>query len=199
MPTLPFTGTAVQYARQQLIFDVRRTPSSMGLLTELFRRSADVVRSVHPTHPVAVWGHDAAALVEGHHAAGTPCGIGSPFARLLDRRGKILLLGTGVGVLTFFHTIEELLERTMPASPFTEEVFHLQSRDYSGKIVATHTRLFEPAVSRRRNLDKLIPELRQRSAWREQRTGRLQMIVLNAEDVVGTVNAMADKGTYCYD
>ncbi len=181
------------------LFDVRRTPSRMGLLTELFRRSAGVLRSVHPTHPVAAWGRDAAALVEGHHAARTPCGEGSPYARLLERRGKILLMGTGIGVLTFFHTIEELLEQKLPVSPFTEEVFHLQSRDDSGNIVATHTRLFEPGVSKRRNLDKLVPELRQRGAWREQRTGRLQLIALDAQDIFETVSAMAARGTYCYD
>ena len=199
MPTLPFGGTAVEYARRQLVFDVMRTPSRMGLLTELFRRSAGVVRSVHPTHPVAAWGRDAVALVEGHHMAHTPCGNGSPYARLRERRGKILLMGTGIGVLTFFHTIEEVLEQKLPASPFTDEVFHLQSRDNSGNIVATHTRLFEPGVSRRRNLDKLVPELRRRGAWRERRTGCLQLIGLDAEDVFETVSAMAETGTYCYD
>ena len=50
MPTLPFTGTAVEYVSRGEIFDVRRTPSRVGLLTELFRRSPGVVRSVHPTH-----------------------------------------------------------------------------------------------------------------------------------------------------
>ena len=199
MPTLPFDGTAVEYARRQLVFDVRRTPSRMGLLTELFRRSAGVARSVHPTHPVAAWGRDAAALVEGHYAARTPCGEGSPYARLLERRGKILLMGTGIGVLTFFHTIEELVEHNLPASPFTEEVFHLQSRDYSGNIVATHTRLFEPGVSQRRNLDKLVRELRKRGAWRQRRAGCLQMIELDADDVLSTVSAMAARRTYCYD
>src|SRR5688572_10370238 len=59
MPTLPFTGTAVDYVRSDPVFDVKRTPSRMGLLTELFRRRGDVLRSVHPTHSVAVWGRAA--------------------------------------------------------------------------------------------------------------------------------------------
>lgn len=199
MPTLPFGGTAVEYVRQQPVFDVRRTPSRMGLVTELFRRSTGVIRSVHPTHSVAVWGRDAAALAEGHHAAKTPCGICSPYARLLEMHGKIVFLGTGIDTLTFFHTVEELIEKRLPFSPFTEEVFHLQSRDHSGKIVATQTRLFDPIVSRRRNLGKLVPELRRRGDWRESRTGRLSMISLNAADVLAAVGAMADRGEYCYD
>ena len=74
MPTLPFTSTAVEYVRSHAAFDVVRTPSRMGLLSELFRRSSGVLRSVHPTHPVAAWGHDAAAMIAGHHLATTPCG-----------------------------------------------------------------------------------------------------------------------------
>ena len=199
MPTLPFTGTAVEYVSTNPVFDVRRTPSRMGLLSELFRRSPDVLRSVHPTHPVAAWGQKAASLVEGHHLAGTPCGSGSPFARLLERRGKILLIGTNIDVLTFYHTLEELLEENFPASPFTRELYVLESRDYFSNIVVTRTRLFEPAISRRRNLHKLVPDLRQHGAWREKRVGHLNIIALNAEDVLLTARSMADRGTYCYD
>src|SRR5262249_1163927 len=39
MPTLPFSGVAVEYTSTGSVFDVRRTPSRVGLLTELFRRS----------------------------------------------------------------------------------------------------------------------------------------------------------------
>jgi aminoglycoside 3-N-acetyltransferase len=199
MPTLPFTGTALEYARSGALFDVRRTPSRMGLLTELFRRSPDVLRSVHPTHSVAVWGRDAPEIVDGHHLATTPCGKNTPFARLLDRRGKIVLMGTDIGVLTFYHMIEELLENELPLSPFTAETFQLQSRDAFGNILATRTRLFEPATSRRRNLYKLVPELQKSNAWQEQRVARLSITALKAADVLMAVSAMSQKGAYCYD
>src|SRR6516162_9493459 len=39
MTTSPFRGSMWEYARTDPIFDVRRTPSQMGLITELFRRS----------------------------------------------------------------------------------------------------------------------------------------------------------------
>src|SRR2546428_309688 len=44
------------YYRQHPRFDVRRTPSQMGLVTELFRRRPDVVRSLHPAHSVCAFG-----------------------------------------------------------------------------------------------------------------------------------------------
>jgi aminoglycoside 3-N-acetyltransferase len=199
MPTLPFTGTAVEYVKENPLFDVARTPSRMGLITELFRRMPGVVRSVHPTHPVAVWGEGATSIAAGHHEAKTPCGKGTPFTRLLERRGKILLLGVDIGSVTFYHGVEEMLEARLPASPFTQQIFHLTSRGPDGSLLSTDTRLFEPAVSRRRNLEKLVPELKRRGAWRTQRLGRLTLIILNAEDVLAAVAGMADRGIYCYD
>jgi aminoglycoside 3-N-acetyltransferase len=199
MPTLPFTSTAVEYVRNHPVFDVVRTPSRMGLLSELFRRSSDVVRSVHPTHPVAAWGRDAAAMIAGHHRATTPCGNGSPFAALFERNGKILLMGADISSLTFYHMVEEAIETRLPISPFTQERFVLESKQRDGSMVTTDTRLFEPAVSRRRNLYRLMPELKTAGAWRERRVGQLSMTLLNAKDVYGAAIAMVEKGIYCYD
>ncbi len=199
MPTMPFTGSAVAYAAEGRTFDVRRTPSSIGLLTELFRRSPGVVRSVHPTHPVAAWGAKAEALIAGHHLAATPCGAGSPFARLLDHDGKILLVGTGIGVLTFFHAVEEILEPELPVSPFTRTQFSLTSRDAEGRVVTSTMRLFDPDRSRRRNLDRLVPELRVRGAWHEARVGTVDLILLDAGEVLQTCRVLAKNGVYCYD
>jgi aminoglycoside N3'-acetyltransferase len=199
MPTMPFTGTAVEYARSNPVFDVARTPSRTGLLTELLRRSSGVVRSVHPTHPVAVWGNDAVAITAGHHEAATPCGAGSPFARLHEQAGKMLLLGADISSLTFYHWIEEALESRLPESPFTRQRFLLASRCMDGRLVMTDTRLFEPGVSRRRNLYKLLPELKRRGLLRQQRIGRLTMTLLTTKDVYTSASSLADQAIYCYD
>lgn len=199
MPTLPFTGTAVEYAFQAPLFDVMNTPSRMGLITELFRRSLGVLRSVHPTHPVAVWGARAEEMIAGHHLAKTPCGRRTPYRRLLEHEGKILFLGTGIEAMTFFHTIEEEMEPTMPFSPFTEKIFSLLSKDKDGNTLETHTRLFDPVYSRRRRLDILIPVLKGLGGWKAGRVGRLQAILVSAEDVLATAQELARKGEYCYE
>jgi len=199
MPTMTFSGTAVEFARSKALFDVARTPSRMGLLTELFRRSPGVVRSVHPTHPLAMWGHDASAVALGHHLARTPCGAGTPFEALLQRQGKIVLLGTDISVLTFYHFLEETLEAALPLAPFTSELFHMQSRTRDGQMLDTHCRLFEPASSRRRNLYKLVPRLKKMGAWREAKVGGLKIVVLGTADVDAAVRGMVQQGVYCYD
>lgn len=199
MPTMTFPGTAVDYARSNPLFDVARAPSRMGLLTELFRRSPSVVRSIHPTHPVAIWGDEAAVIAAAHHLAHTPCGAGTPFEALLQRHGKIVLLGTDISVLTFYHLLEEVLERELPLAPFTDEVFHLRSKGQDGQIIETNCRLYEPAVSRRRNLYKMVPYLKEAGAWREAKVGGLKITVLAAKDVYEVVRSMHRKGVHCYD
>jgi aminoglycoside N3'-acetyltransferase len=148
---------------------------------------------------VAIWGRDANVVAAEHHLASTPCGFGTPFEALLKRRGKIILLGTDISVLTFFHLLEEMLEPQLPFSPFTREVFHLQSKTRDGQILDTNCRLYEPAVSRRRNLYKMVPYLRNRDAWREARLGGMKVTVLAAVDVLEVVRSMTLHGVQCYD
>jgi len=199
MPTIPFSGTAVDYVSSGRVFDVGKTPSQMGLLTELFRRQAGTIRSSHPTHSVAAFGPLAEELIAGHHLAKTPCGKGTPYARLLDVNGHILLMGTDIGAMTFYHYVEEELEPQLPFSPFTTEVFTLHARDVNGTLVTTETRLFNPQRSRSRNLQKLVPFLKKRNLWNEIRIGRLPLILLSADGVRSTCREMALRGIYPYD
>jgi aminoglycoside 3-N-acetyltransferase len=199
MPTLPFRGSAVDYVRQPRVFDTMRTPSQMGLLTELFRRSPGVFRSVHPTHAVAAWGPEAKSMLAHHYDARTPCGQATPYGRLLNSNGKILFLGTDITVMTFFHTVEEVLEERMPFSPFTTEVFTLESRDEQGRSFITHTRLFEPKYSRRRRLGKLIPVLKDQGWYRSTRLGGMDAILVGAKQVLEASRLLADRRIFCYD
>ena len=56
MVSLPYRTSSIAYLRSGRRFDVRRTPSMMGMVSEIFRRRPNVRRSVHPTHPILVWG-----------------------------------------------------------------------------------------------------------------------------------------------
>jgi len=196
---MPFTGTAVAFAATDPLFDIKRTPSRMGLLTELFRRMPGVVRSRHPTHSAAAWGARADSMTEGHETAATPCGERSPYHRLLDVDGKILLLGTDISALTFFHALEEILEKELPVQPFTAEQYRLRTKMADDSVRTVSTRLFEPAVSRRRNIFKLMPYLRARGTWREVRVGRLKAYLLGARQTLDAARDMLKKGEFCYD
>lgn len=88
-------------------FSVLDTPGCVGSVPEHFRRRPGVVRSWHPTHSVCALGAESEAFVAGHEAFDTPCARQSPWGRLLDRRSKILFIGTGLSCNTFLHAVEE--------------------------------------------------------------------------------------------
>jgi aminoglycoside 3-N-acetyltransferase len=199
MPTLPFSGAAVDFVREGKVLDLRRTPSHMGIMTEIFRRLPGVTRSLHPTHPVAGWGARAADLLGTHLTAATPCGAGSPFARLLEIDGKILLLGVGMRTMTFYHYLEEELEPSMPFSPFTAETFELSVRDTSGKTWQAKNRLYDPIVGKERDTELLIPHLKAAGVWREARVGGLTAVALRCKDVRDVTADMVSRGVFCYD
>jgi hypothetical protein len=101
--------------------------------------------------------------------------------------------------MTFYHCAEELLEPRLPESPFTTELFRMRFR-VAGEIGETApTRLYEPGLSRRRNLAPLEEELRDAGRWRETHTGTLQLILLEAPHVLQTLEDMTRRGVFCYD
>jgi aminoglycoside 3-N-acetyltransferase len=198
MPTLPFSGSAVEFVENVAVTDLKRAPSHMGLLSDLFRRWPNVTRSIHPTHPVAGWGRRAAALLNEHAVAGSPCGVHSPYHKLLEADGKILLAGVSIAALTFYHSIEELLEPLLPVRPFTERIYELKTLDARGALHLTRTRLYDPTVSARRYGEPMIDPLKQRGYWRETHVGRLSLVLLHAREVLETVESMARAGVFCY-
>jgi aminoglycoside 3-N-acetyltransferase len=198
MVTLPFTGSATDYVKKGEITDLKRTPSRMGLLTEFFRRMGGVERSIHPTHPVAAWGRLAVKMTEGHERARTPCGAPSPFSKLSDENGKILLLGTGVRTITFFHYVEEVIEHMMPKSAFTKEEFTLETRTKTGELVKTVTRLYDQDLALRRWLVPVETELRRRGQWKVGRVKGLVATLMLARDFQQAQTDLAAKGIFNY-
>ncbi len=87
-------------------FDLRNTPSDCGMITEVFRRRPGVLRSLSPTHCVAGTGPTAERLLSGHERCRISAGPGSPFHRLADAKGRILLLGVTHASNTSLHFVE---------------------------------------------------------------------------------------------
>ncbi len=92
------------------IFNINSTPSCVGTIPETFRTRYGTKRSLHPTHSVCAFGVLAEELLKPHQQDLTPCGPNSPFHRLPNFGGKILMLGCGLLPNTSMHAIEEIAE-----------------------------------------------------------------------------------------
>jgi aminoglycoside 3-N-acetyltransferase len=108
---------------RQPVFHQILTPSNVGTLSNVFRKRSGVVRGLHPTHSVAAIGPLAEKLLEGHEKETTPCSMNSPYVRLRDWNGKVLIIGEGLQCCTLFHACEELAGMTQVCSPYLLELF----------------------------------------------------------------------------
>lgn len=102
-------------------FDLRRTPSQMGLATELFRRLPGVVISRHPVYRTAALGPLAQALTAGHERAVSPAGLGTPFEFMALHNARIIGIGKPMQVLTQAHHVEEAMGDEFPVASVVQE------------------------------------------------------------------------------
>jgi aminoglycoside 3-N-acetyltransferase len=92
--------------RDQPVFHVKHTPSSVGYLSNVFRRRQGVIRSLHPVHSLAAFGPKAAFFTAGHLEANTPWSPDSPYGKLMRHNAHILFFGVDFQCNTCLHALE---------------------------------------------------------------------------------------------
>lgn len=92
----------------QPVFHQLHTPSNVGAFSNYIINHPDSVRSIHPTHSVAAIGDRARDFISGHELTSTACSPDSPYGKLIDLDGKIVMLGVNLTRCTFFHCLEEI-------------------------------------------------------------------------------------------
>jgi aminoglycoside 3-N-acetyltransferase len=107
-------------------WDIDRSPSYPGLITETFRQRPDSIRSDNPTHSVSAIGARAEELTRDHGKLGLrPCIFGdtafareSPWQRLYEWNAAYCFIGVDFTVNTMGHLIETLfVERALERCP----------------------------------------------------------------------------------
>jgi aminoglycoside 3-N-acetyltransferase len=124
-------------------WDVRTTPSKMGVLTELVRTDPRAKRVFHPFYSFAILGKHAGMLGSLRYKSSYE--RNSVFGKLRDLDGKIMVIGLSyTNSMTFFHHIEQM-----------EGVDYRFLKQFTGEVVdedgETYTDTFEMLV---RDIDK---------------------------------------------
>jgi aminoglycoside 3-N-acetyltransferase len=131
-PTYPQTSSYDFLARGE-IFDVRKTPSYTGILTEFARRQRAARRSLHPTKSVCAIGRYARELTSTHQLSPYPYDANSPYKKIVEHDGKIVGLGVMTRNLSFVHCADDALKDAFPVSPYHEKLFPAQCVNYEGE------------------------------------------------------------------
>jgi aminoglycoside 3-N-acetyltransferase len=139
-------------------WDVRTTPSKMGVLTELVRLDPRAKRVFHPFYSFAILGKYAEMLGSLRYKSSYE--RNSVFGKLRDLDGKIMVIGLSyTNSMTFFHHIEQM-----------EGVDYRFLKQFTGEVTDengnTYTDTFEMLV---RDIDKgVITEVDPMGALMEQ-------------------------------
>ncbi len=191
MPSFNLIGGRDERAARWSVTD---TPSSVGWITEYFRRLPDTYRSDHYSHSTAARGKDASAFVGDHLSDegpetpwdrapwGRTHGRNAPMLKAYHRDGHVLMLGVDYETSTYCHVVEALYwEQQLDRDPAAEflrldrgrlgDFWERQGRVRRGQVGDSDSRCF----GIRDYVDTLLAEV-------EQNPGYYDRLKLEAEN-----------------
>lgn len=179
MPAFPAIGFNYDYLNTQPVFDINQTPSKMGVVTEIFRKQNDIIRSLHPTDSVVAFGEQASYLTKDHFGQLTPYNSKSPFYRLCELKGKIVLIGVDFNSLTNLHTLEDAVEN-FKYPVYHEQQFDCTLIDEKGTKVTMKTKVHNPVYSKKRQCNALIPHFEKAGILKYFKIGLANCMLIDA-------------------
>ncbi|MCX8080616.1 MAG: AAC(3) family N-acetyltransferase [Bacteroidia bacterium] len=198
MPSFPAVGKNADYVKTHRVFDVQKTPSAMGVITETFRKMPGAARSWHLTDSVCAFGKHARYLTENHHECLRPHEEGSPFERFVRLEGKILLIGVHLDTLTLLHVSEDAIPG------FRYPVYLQEPAEYEiitpdGKKIKSKTMVHNPDVSRQRKCEGLWKHfIREGFAFEKKFKGCAYRIIDAKSMTQWLIKAYHEKGITMY-
>lgn len=169
-------------------YHVEETVSCVGILSEMFRKRAGVVRSCHPTHSVAALGEDAAVFTAGEERFNTPTARRSVWGKLLDRQAQIMLIGVGLTKNTFIHGIEEWND--IP-NRLSDETVPLITVMPDGREIEVPMHVHN-VIDVSRHYGKIEELLEDRGAIRRGRFGDAEVLVCNTVWMTELISSMLE-------
>jgi aminoglycoside 3-N-acetyltransferase len=145
-PAWHFTYRAEDYLRKKAVFDVKRSPSALGLLSEMARRHPESVRSIHPINSIVAIGKYAITLTEEHGNSIYPCDESSPYYRMMKYNGQIIGIGVDTNFLSFVHCPEDVMKGRFPVKTRMDELFEAEVRTLDGNTRIVKTLIAHPQV-----------------------------------------------------
>lgn len=181
MPNSPNAKFQLDYIRELDVFDVNISESKLGIITETFRKHPKAIRSWHPTEPVSCIGPKADYFVSEHFGQLTPYNSKSPFFKVADSRGKILMIGVTLdNAGTNLHTLEDAVS-DFKFPVYFDEVFTVKIKDPNGEIHEIKTKVHNPEWSKKRKCDELIPLFEKEGALTKIKFGNADTLIIDAK------------------
>jgi len=205
MPCFSIVGSMQDSLDKGAVFDVAKTPSTVGAISEAFRSRGGVARSLHPTHSVCACGPKAEFIADGHEKAGTIFGPETPLYKIMEINGWILGLGVDFGPVTFVHVIEDTL-KNFPLKIYSDKIYNAKIIGYDKKIKHIKLRAHDQETAKSR-IDKnsgiwirnfLKNHLKEKGMLKTGRVGMAECWMVKSADLFNEQKKLLEKGITVY-
>ena len=161
------------------LFDPQTTKGIVGKIPETFRQRPGVKRSLHPTHSIAAFGPQAEVLIKDHEYSRTPSGPHSPWGKIRDLGGWVLMAGCGMLPMTMSHGPEEVFHEDARCTP----PVRCRIKRIAGEIEEVSIRLHQPYSRPGPDRSNLEAALEEEGALRRTEVGNSTLLLTRASSV----------------
>lgn len=175
------------------VFDVRNSPSTVGLFTEHVRKRNEAIRSVEPIFSCAGIGGQARRLLEN---VGNECfGDDSLFDRLYKADGKLMLFGRPFDI-TYAHYVENKFR----VNYRYDKIFSGTIIDENGKSYSSQWVYYVRSLDRNVNYEMgyIGDELFRRGLLQKTDLGHTTLLLSRAKDIFETGMELLKKNEYAF-
>ena len=200
MTSMPYHNmSSEQWLARGKPLDLKRSPSMMGMLSEVFRRSEGVLRSASPTHPLLAWGRDAQSFIQGHELTPFAFGPASPFAKLLYRDALILCIDAPFSTITFTHFVEDRLSHTLAVPLYEGEPASGVVIDRDGARCEHAVMVLSARANALRREWRLVEQLERQHVLSRERIGNTRLLFMRAAEMTRCAENLVAGGQHFFD
>lgn len=164
-------------------FNVKESPITTGVLNEIFAKTENSIRSLHPTHSAVALGLRAKYYTEGHELDDTPFGPNSPWWKIIKEGGKLLMLGAPKN-FTSIHAVEDAIGKVYPWKVYLRKKYAFDVTDYNNDHITVYTKCHNPLTTLARDneiMDEFISEMKARGYWESYPIGASEVAIVDAK------------------
>jgi aminoglycoside 3-N-acetyltransferase len=198
-PTYPnHRISSYEWLKQGNVFDIRRTLSYTGILTEFARRQRKAIRSLHPTKSVCAIGPAAKELTATHHLSPYPYDTNSPYYKLIEGGGKIIGLGATTNYISFGYCVDDAFKEKFPVRVYHDEIFAAPCINHEGERVIVKTYAHDMRTTVHPDMPQWMRKHISEEACRDLNVRGMKFFRADAPKLFAEMMELAKRGIIAY-
>ncbi|QDF29511.1 AAC(3) family N-acetyltransferase [Halarcobacter anaerophilus] len=196
-PALSFLGSQKEYLENLDSFNLQEAKNAMGNISNMIMKKDNCKRSFHPSHSVIAIGKNVNYYISDHEKGKTPFSGSSPYSKITNNNGKILMFGVNLNSVTNFHVYEDMLEEYLPFDVYLKNIYKIDSEN-NGKNLVIEVKAHNPFLSAKRDCERARKYLLKNGYIESYKLGDSEISLLDAKGLTITLLQMLLKGDSIY-